>query len=214
MYLPPHFRVEDRESLFGVIRAHPLAMLVTAGEGGLMANPIPFLVIGNPGEERLRAHLARPNPQWQELAAGAEPLVIFQSVDHYVSPSWYETKRETHKVVPTWNYVVVQVRGPATVDESPSFLRDQIDALTREQEAHRTKPWEVADAPEAFIAGQMRGIVGIEITIREITGKFKLSQNRSVPDQQGVHDGLAGETRPDAAEMRAMIAAHLARRAP
>lgn len=111
MYEPAHFRIEDRESLFGVIRANPLAMLVTAGEGGLMANPIPFVLAGKPGQEKLRAHLARPNPQWREIAHGAEPLVIFQSVDHYVSPGWYATKRETHKVVPTWNYVVVQVRG-------------------------------------------------------------------------------------------------------
>ncbi|CAN1512975.1 PaiB Transcriptional regulator [Rhabdaerophilaceae bacterium] len=214
MYLPQHFRVDDRKSLFDVIRAHPLAMLVTAGVGGLMANPIPFQIAGQPGEERLRAHLARPNPQWQELASGAEPLVIFQSVDHYVSPSWYETKRETHKVVPTWNYVVVQVRGAASVDDRPAFLRSQIDALTHELEAHRVTPWAVADAPEAFVEGQMRGIVGVEIEIREITGKFKLSQNRTVPDQKGVEEGLAHEKSHNAAEMRAMIASHLARRTP
>lgn len=214
MYEPAHFRIEDRESLFGVIRANPLAMLVTAGEGGLMANPIPFVISGEPGQEKLRAHLARPNPQWREIANGAKPLVIFQSVDHYVSPGWYATKRETHKVVPTWNYVVVQVRGAARIDDSAAYLHDQIDQLTRQHEAHRAEPWTVADAPQPFIEAQMRGIVGVEIDIREITGKFKLSQNRNQADQQGVHDGLSAEADPDAAAMRAMIAAHLARNAP
>lgn len=212
MYEPAHFRVEDRESLFAVIRAHPLAMLVTAGEGGLMANPIPFILAGEAGHEVLRAHLARPNPQWREIEAGAEPLVIFQSVDHYVSPGWYATKRETHKVVPTWNYVVVQVRGPGRVDASPTYLHAQIDRLTAEHEAGRPEPWKVTDAPEPFIEAQMRGIVGVEIAIRSISGKFKLSQNRNSADQHGVLQGLAAEPDPDAEAMRAMIAAHLARR--
>ncbi|MGL5446707.1 MAG: FMN-binding negative transcriptional regulator [Rhabdaerophilum sp.] len=213
MYEPAHFKIDDREDLFSVIRANPLAMLVTAGEGGLMANPIPFVIAGEPGQEKLRAHLARPNPQWREIAAGAEPLVIFQSVDHYVSPGWYATKRETHRVVPTWNYVVVQVRGPARVDDSAAYLSNQIDQLTLQHEGGRTQPWSVRDAPESFIAAQMRGIVGVEVEVREITGKFKLSQNRNQADQQGVHDGLAAESDPDAAAMRAMIAAHLARHA-
>lgn len=211
MYEPAHFKVEDRAALFEVIRAHPLAQLVTAGPGGLMANPIPFVLAGEPGQEVLRAHLARPNPQWQELQAGAEPLVIFQSVEHYVSPSWYATKAETHKVVPTWNYIVVQVRGPAKVDDSRAWLHGQIDQLTRQHEAKRAEPWSVDDAPEPFVEAQMRGIVGVEIAIRDITGKFKLSQNRKLEDQQGVVAGLASEGDAQAAAMRALIAAHLAR---
>lgn len=213
MYQPPHFRVDDRAALLDVIRANPLAMLITAGGRGLIANPIPFVITGEPGEERLRAHLARPNEQWREIADGAEPLIVFQSVEHYVSPSWYDTKRQTHKVVPTWNYVIVQVRGPARVDESAAYLADQIDQLTAEHERKRAEPWRVADAPPEFIAAQMRGIVGVEVEIREITGKFKLSQNRNEADQQGVIAGLAQEKAPEAAEMRAMIAAHLAKRA-
>ena len=213
MYEPAHFRVEDRAALFDVIRAHPLAQLITAGPGGLMANPIPFVLTGEPGHEVLRAHLARPNPQWQELKAGAEPLAIFQSVEHYVSPSWYATKAETHKVVPTWNYIVVQVRGPARVDDSREWLHGQIDQLTRQHEAGRAQPWSVNDAPEPFIEAQMRGIVGVEIAIREITGKFKLSQNRRVEDQQGVVAGLAEDGDAQAEAMRALIAAHLARTA-
>lgn len=214
MYQPPHFRVEDREALFQVIRANPLAMLVTAGAGGLMANPIPFVLAGEPGQEKLRAHLARANPQWREIEAGAEPLVIFQSVEHYVSPGWYPTKRETGKVVPTWNYIVVQVRGAGRVDASEGYLSQQIEQITAEHEGYRAEPWRVTDAPDAFIAAQMKGIIGIEIEIREIAGKFKLSQNRNAADQQGVHDGLSAEPDPDAAAMRQLIADHLARRAP
>jgi transcriptional regulator len=213
MYEPPHFKVEDRDQLFEVIRAHPLAMLVTAGPQGLMANPIPFALAGSPGEEVLRAHLARANPQWRDLEAGADPLVIFQSIDHYVSPGWYATKRETGKVVPTWNYIIVQVRGPARIDTSEAYLRAQIDQLTDAHEGSRAAPWRVDDAPETFIAAQLKGIVGIEITIREISGKFKLSQNRNEADQRGVEAGLAGESGADAAAMRNRIAAHLARRA-
>jgi transcriptional regulator len=211
MYEPAHFKVEDRDILLDVIRRNPLGLLISSGHGGLEANPIPFVVAGEPGREVLRAHLARPNGQWIEIAACAEILVHFQSVDHYVSPSWYETKQLTHKVVPTWNYVVVQVRGPAMVDESATWLADQIGQLTRLQEWHRAEPWDVADAPPEFISAQMRGIVGIEIEIREITGKFKLSQNRSIADQQGVIAGLAEEKASDAQQMRAMIEAHLAR---
>lgn len=213
MYEPPHFKVEDRDQLFEVIRAHPLAMLVTAGPQGLMANPIPFALAGSPGEEVLRAHLARANPQWRDLEAGADPLVIFQSIDHYVSPGWYATKRETGKVVPTWNYIIVQVRGSARIDASEAYLRAQIDQLTDAHEGSRAAPWRVDDAPETFIAAQLKGIVGIEITIREISGKFKLSQNRNEADQRGVEAGLAGESGADAAAMRNRIAAHLARRA-
>jgi transcriptional regulator len=212
MYEPPHFKVDDRDPLFEVFRAHPLGLLVTAGPNGLMANPIPFTLAGENGAEMLRAHLARANPQWRDIEAGAEPLVIFQSIDHYVSPSWYATKRETGKVVPTWNYIIVQVRGTARIDTSAAYLRAQIYQLTDAHEGSRAAPWRVEDASETFIAAQMKGIVGIEITIREITGKFKLSQNRNEADQRGVEAGLAGETGADAAAMRHRIAAHLARR--
>lgn len=190
MYQPPHFRVEDRPALLDVIRAHPLGLLITSGENGLMANPIPFVLVGEGEVVRLRAHLARPNPQWRDMQGGAEALVVFQGPEHYISPSWYATKAETHRVVPTWNYVMVQVRGPAHVDESADFLRPQIKALTTQQETGRAQPWGVEDAPEAFIAAQMRGIVGIEIEIKEMIGKFKLSQNRNAADQAGVITGL------------------------
>jgi len=163
----------------------------------LMANPIPFIVAKDTGgNDVLRAHLARLNPQWRALAGSAEALVVFQGGDHYVTPSWYATKRETGKVVPTWNYVHIQVRGRASVHDDAGFIREQIDALTDQQEGTRAEPWAVDDAPEPFVAAQMRGIVGIEIAIEAIAGKYKLSQNRQMPDREGVVGGLAAE--PDA----------------
>lgn len=197
MYEPQHFRIEDREELFAILRANPLGILISSGAGGLQANTIPFIVSKDAdGRDVLRAHLARPNPQWRALAEGAEALVVFQGGDHYVTPSWYATKRETGKVVPTWNYVHIQVRGRASVHDDAGFIAAQIDALTDQQEGARVDPWAVNDAPEPFIAAQMRGIVGIEIAIESIAGKFKLSQNRQMPDREGVVEGLAAE--PDA----------------
>ncbi|MCZ8181971.1 MAG: FMN-binding negative transcriptional regulator [Beijerinckiaceae bacterium] len=197
MYQPPHFRIEDRAEMFALIRAHPLGMLVSGGEAGLMANPIPFLVQERPdGSASLRAHLARPNPQWRALAEAPEALVVFQGHEHYVTPSWYASKREHGKVVPTWNYMMVQVRGQAIIQDDRAFLMDQISALTAQEEGARPQPWEVTDAPEPFIEAQMRGIVGIEIEIREITGKYKLSQNRHAADHDGVVSGLAAEPDP------------------
>ena len=201
MYEPQQFKIEDHETLIGVMRAHPLGVLVTAGAGGLMANPVPFIVVEEGERMLLRAHLARPNPQWRELEEGAAPLVIFQGEGHYISPSWYATKAETHKVVPTWNYVMVQVRGSARVDDSPEFLRPQIEALTAQHEGTRNAPWAMSDAPDAFIAAQMRGIVGIEIEIDDIKGKFKLSQNRNEADRAGVVAGLGQDGDPAALTM-------------
>ena len=208
MYEPAHFKVDDKATLLAIIRAHPLAQLITSGPAGLMANPIPFVVSENGPDVVLRAHLARPNPQWRELQAGAACLAVFQSVERYVTPSWYETKRETGKVVPTWNYVVVQVRGTVRVDDTMPWLREQIDALTEQQEASVGSHWHVADAPEPFIAAQMRGIVGVEIAVTELTGKFKLSQNRNELDQRGVASGLDALGSEDARLMSELVRQH------
>ncbi|MFY8114667.1 MAG: FMN-binding negative transcriptional regulator [Rhabdaerophilum sp.] len=215
MYEPPHFRIEDRAEMLALIRAHPLGILVSAGEAGLMANPIPFLVQENAdGSVSLRAHLARPNPQWRALAEAPEALVVFQGHDHYITPSWYASKREHGKVVPTWNYMLVQVRGQAIVKDDPAFVMDQISALTAQEEGVRPQPWAVTDAPEPFIAAQMRGIVGLEIPIREITGKYKLSQNRPGADLEGVVSGLAGERDPAGPAMATTIRQRGGKHAP
>ncbi len=206
MYQPPHFREDDPEIQHGLIRAYPLGLLVTAGPQGLMANPIPFLIDPQEGERgRLRAHLARANPQWRDLSASGECLVVFQGPQDYVTPSWYATKRETGKVVPTWNYATVHVSGRACVIQDQQWLRRQIDDLTRLREAARAEPWEVDDAPAPFVAAQIKGIVGIEIAIDRIEGKWKVSQNRPEADREGVAAGLAGQGEGSAA-MAALVA--------
>lgn len=191
MYEPPHFRSDDLEAQAALIRACPLGLLVSAGASGLIANPVPFLLDREPGEAgTLRAHLARANPHWRDLDGLDECLVVFQGPDRYVTPSWYATKHETGKVVPTWNYATVQARGRPRVIEDEAWLRRQIDDLTRMREAGRDAPWAVADAPPAFTAAQIRGIVGIEIPIARLTGKWKVSQNRPEADRAGVAAGL------------------------
>jgi transcriptional regulator len=221
MYEPSHFKIEDRDALFGVIRAHPLGLLVTSGTGGLMANPVPFILHSELGAQgTLRAHLARPNPQWREIGEGAQVLVVFQGVDHYITPAWYASKKEHGKVVPTWNYVTVQARGAARVIEDPLWLRAQLDSLTGTHEralAERRAEhdvWEVGDAPDAFVAAQMRGIVGIEIEIDDIKGKFKVSQNRPEADKQGVFNGLAAQAESESQAMAKLVEARGLRTAP
>ena len=213
MYQPPHFR-EDRLAVqHALIRSHSLGLLITAGPGGLQANFIPFLVMAE-GSERgtLRAHLARANPQVEELAAVAECLVVFQGPQHYISPSLYATKRETGKVVPTWNYITVHAWGRPRVIDDAGWLRGQVDDLTNHNERSRADPWLVSDAPEPFVAAQIKGIIGLEIPIARIEGKWKVSQNRPAADQAGVIAGL--RTGGDEADIMASQVAERAKGAP
>ena len=194
MYQPPHFREDRIEVQHELIRRHPLGLVVTAGPNGLTANHIPFLVYADESELGvLRAHLARGNPQWRELAAVEDCLVVFQGPQSYVTPTWYATKRETGKVVPTWNYVTVQAWGRPRVVEDAAWLRRQLDDLTASQEQRRAPPWAVSDAPEPFVASQIKGIIGVEILVTRIEGKWKVSQNRPEADRAGVVSGLADE---------------------
>jgi transcriptional regulator len=205
MYQPPHFREDRIEVQHALIRDYPLGLLITAGAGGLMANPIPFLLDSNGATLGvLRCHLARANPQWHELMAVEECMTVFQGPESYITPSWYATKRETGKVVPTWNYATVHVWGRPTVVEDAAWLRRQIDGLTALQEGRRAPPWSVSDAPEDFVAAQVKGIVGVEIPISRIEGKWKVSQNRPENDRAGVVQGLAGEG--DAGAMATLVA--------
>jgi len=201
MYEPPLHQQADRESIVALIRAHPLGLLISHGPSGLLANAIPFLIEGN----TLLAHVARANPQWRDLETAEEALVVFQGPQHYVSPSWYETKRETHKVVPTWNYLIVQARGRPRVTDDAPWLRAQIEALTNKQEAGRAAPWKVADAPDDFIAMQMRAIVGVEIEIADLRGKWKASQNRNAADRAGVVAGLSADGGEDASAIAEVV---------
>ena len=206
MYQPPHFREDDLAVQHALIRAQPLGLLISTGAEGPVANAVPFHLDPTSGPKgRLQLHVARANSQWQDIRDGAPVLAVFQGVHSYVTPSWYQTKRETEKVVPTWNYAIVQVKGPARVIDDPAWIRAQIEALTRGQEDHRPEPWKVGDAPDQFIASQIKGIIGIEIDIAAIDGKWKVSQNRSAADRQGVVEGLTASGDADAAEMAELV---------
>lgn len=193
MHCPAAFSETRPPALFALMRAHPLATLVTAGSGGLIANLIPFQLIESGDTGCLRAHMARSNAQLQDLRAETEALVIFHGPEHYITPSWYPSKAEHGKVVPTWNYAVVQVRGRATVVDDADWLLAHVSALTAQQEAGRPAPWRVDDAPADHVAALLRGITGLEIAIEQIEGKWKLGQNRNERDRQGVFDGLRRE---------------------
>jgi transcriptional regulator len=211
MYQPPHFKETRPEVLHGLIRAHPLGLLISNGVDGPIANAIPFLLDADIAPNgRLRAHLAKANAQWKLLADNpASPvLIVFQGADAYVTPSWYETKRETGKVVPTWNYAIVQVRGTVRVIEDGEWIAQQITELTASQEGSRSAPWAVTDAPATYIQSQIKGIVGLEITVTSIEGKWKVSQNRPVADRVGVAQGLQGEaSNPAAPDMAGLVRA-------
>jgi transcriptional regulator len=186
---------EDRlDVLHALIRARPLGALVTAGDGALEANHLPFLIEETEaGLGVLRAHAPRAYGQLAALRAGGEALVIFQGPEAYVTPAWYPSKAEHGKVVPTWNYVVVHAWGAPRVIEDAGWIRSQIERLTAAQEASRPHPWAVSDAPEGFVAGLIGGIVGLEIPIARLEGKWKVSQNRPEADRLGVAAGLEAE---------------------
>ncbi len=206
MYQPAHFREDRLEVQHGLMQEHPLGLLITAGAGGLMANPIPFKLAPSASERgTLRAHLARANPQIAELAAVSDYLIVFQGPQAYVTPSWYATKRESGKVVPTWNYATVHAWGRPRLTEDADWLERQLHELTQHQEEVRSAPWEIGDAPASFIAPQLKGIVGLEIEIDRLEGKWKVSQNRPEKDRRGVLVGLRGEGR-EAEPMAALVA--------
>jgi len=191
MYQPHAFREDRIEVQHALIRKHPLGLLITAGPAGLLANLFPFLIDADGAEKgTLRLHMARANPQWRELESIEECLVVFQGPQDYVTPSWYATKRATGKVVPTWNYATVHAWGRPRVMNDDGWLRRQIEDLTRSREAQRSAPWAVGDAPEDFVAMQMRAIVGVEIPVSRIEGKWKMSQNRPEADRAGVIAGF------------------------
>ena len=194
MYLPKHFEETRIDVLHGLIHAHPLGALVTLTSGGLHANHIPFEVDPAPAPlGTLRGHVARANPVWREFSRDLDTLVIFQGPGTYVSPAWYPTRRQTGKVVPTWNYAVVHAHGALTVIEDRAWLRDFVTGLTDRHEAARPEPWRVTDAPADYIEAQLGAIVGLELRLTRLVGKWKMSQNRPAQDRTGVVDGLQRE---------------------
>ncbi len=194
MYQPAPFRVEDIAVLHGFIRAHPLGLLISADQSGQVADLLPVLADSQCGGKGvLRAHMARANPHWRLLQQTRRALVVFQASGHYISPGWYPTKLQTGEVVPTWNYVMVQVKGCVRVRDDASWVRQQVEDITRVHESGRAAAWRIDDTPDDFIAAQLRAIVGFEIEIEEMNGKFKLSQNRPAQDRAGVVASLEAE---------------------
>lgn len=193
MYLPAHFEQTDAGVLHRLVETHPLGMLVTHGPNGLDANHLPFLhdASGAGPGGTLLAHVARKNPVWQEMRDGDDVLVVFRSIDAYVSPSFYPSKHETGRQVPTWNYAVVHAHGKVAVRDDERFVRGVVARLTRRHEAGEAAPWKMGDAPVDYIDEMLRQIVGIEIAVERLVGKFKLSQNKEQRDRDGVADALA-----------------------
>jgi transcriptional regulator len=192
MYIPPHFAQTQPEALHALIRSHPLGVLVTHGPGGLDADHIPFEfdpAIGPLG--LLSAHVARANPVWQRCPTGTEVMVVFRGPEAYISPSWYPSKHEAHRQVPTWNYEVVHAHGTLTVRDDERFVRGLVAKLTRRHEAAEPQPWKMGDSAPEFIDSMLRNIVGIEVALTSLVGKSKLSQNKDARDRQGAADTLA-----------------------
>jgi transcriptional regulator len=209
MYLPAHFEENRRDVLDALIAAQPFGTIVTHGPNGLDANHIPFeFEPANGPFGTLRAHVARANPLWKEAATSPETLVIFQGPHAYISPTWYPSKAETHKAVPTWNYIVVHAHGRIIVHDDENYVRGVVARLTRKMEAGESAPWKMGDAPADYLTQMLGAIVGLEIQVTKLVGKWKLNQNRTEADIRGAA-GALGERQTDdqRAVSEAMIAA-------
>jgi transcriptional regulator len=206
MYTPKHFAESRTEVLHELIRRHPLGALIAVTPEGPEACHAPFEIDAAAAPYGvLRCHVARANPMWQSLAAANDALVIFQGEDSYVSPAWYAAKQQHGKVVPTWNYVAVHAYGKARVIHDAEWLRALVTQLTDRHEAERAEPWRVTDAPADYVAKMLQAIVGVEIEITRMSGSWKLSQNRSTADREGVVRGLAASSEPHDAAMAHLI---------
>ena len=184
MYVPPHFAVADQAVLHRIIREHPLGVLVTQGGDSLDADHLPFEFDPGVGPHgTLIAHVARANTVWQRCPTGSSVMVIFRGAEAYISPSWYPSKHESHRQVPTWNYEVVHAHGTLTVRDDERFVRGLVARLTRRHEAAEPKPWKMSDSAPEYIDGLLRHIVGIEIAVTSLVGKSKISQNREPRDR-------------------------------
>jgi len=205
MYLPAHFEENRTEVQHALIRARPLGLLVTPA---LQAHELPFVIDPDPAPHgTLRAHVARANPLWHE-ADGQEVLVVFQGPQAYVSPGWYPSKAESGKVVPTWNYVMLQARGKLRAIDDAQWLRAFVTRLTDTHEARQAQPWRVSDAPPAYLDTMLRAIVGIEIELVGLAGKWKVSQNRPAADREGVARGLNALGDEQALAMAQLVEGH------
>lgn len=206
MYVPAHFEETRFEVLQRLIHEHSLAALVTLGPAGLNANHIPLELDPQPAPlGTLRGHVARGNPVWRDFSRDAEALAIFQGPQAYISPAWYQTKRETGKVVPTYNYAVVHAYGSMRIIEDRAWLRGLVERLTIRHEAGRPEAWKVTDAPADFVEQMLGAIVGIEIPLTRLVGKWKVSQNRPAADRDGVVKALGELNDGEARAMSSLV---------
>jgi transcriptional regulator len=210
MYRPAHFEETRLDVLHDFVRRHPLGLLVTTRPDGPAADPVPFLLDAEPAPlGRLRAHVARANPLWREARTDIDSLVVFQGAQAYVSPGWYPSKHEHGKVVPTWNYVVVQARGRLRTVDDAAWLHALVERLTGTHEAPMAQPWALLDAPTDYVASMLRAVVGLEIEITSLVCKWKVSQNRARADREGVARGLASIDAEAAQAMAREVAARI-----
>ena len=208
MYLPAHFNETRVDVLHALMRAHPLATLVVSGGAGLIANHMPMETLSAPAPLGcIRGHIARANPLWREYRSDTQALAIFQGPQAYVSPSFYPSKAATGEVVPTWNYAVVHASGTLRFIHDVEWLRGFVAGLTATYEAPRSQPWQIGDAPAAYIEKMLSLIVGFEFDVASLTGKWKVSQNRPQADRRGVVKNLQDAEDADSREIAAMLAA-------
>lgn len=193
MYLPDHFNESRTDILQQCIARHPFGTLITHGKGGLDANHLPFELAAHEGALGvLRAHVARANPLWQQVTNGDEVLIVFRAGDGYVSPNWYPSKHESHRQVPTWNYIVVHAYGRIHVHDDERFVRGVVARLTRTHEAAQAEPWQMSDAPSDYLDAALKTIVGLQIEITRLLGKSKLGQDEITGDILGAGHALKG----------------------
>jgi transcriptional regulator len=206
MYVPAHFDEPRLDVLYELVENNPLGVLITHGASGLDANHIPFELDRDHGQHgALRCHVARNNKVWQDVANGDEVLVVFRSVDAYISPQWFPSKHELHKQVPSWNYLVAHIHGRITVHDDERYVRGNVARLTRKHEASHAVPWKMTDAPPEYIEMMLKQIVGLQIEITRVIGKSKLSQNKEVRDIRSAGEALCAQG--DEVIGRAMLAA-------
>lgn len=206
MYIPPFNEEKRLPVMHALMRAHPLATLATMTEKGLFATHLPLVLHADEGEfGTLRGHISKANLQGRSTNSDVDALVIFAGPQHYISPNWYPSKHDDPGTVPTWNYAVVHAYAPITFIEDAAWLHTHLESLTTIHEAASAKPWKMTDAPADYIAGQAKGILGIELPVLSIEGKWKVSQNRSKVDRTGVADGLSELGTPDALAMKALV---------
>ena len=197
MFQPDHFRVEDVPEMHALMRARPLATLVSAGAAGLYGSHLPTVLKDHEPCGVIECHLSRANPHWRDLAEGNEALMIFQGPESYITPNWYPSKARHGKVVPTWNYAVVHAYGRPEVMQEKDWLRRHVGELTAQQERTEAQPWALSDAPDSYIETMLRGIVGFRFAITRLEGKWKMSQNREAQDRVGVVEGLRARAEGD-----------------